>query len=619
MITWADLRMGDLVRARTGAPWRVDRWEDAPPRTRWIATGGGGRERLFTLSPLDGSREPITAPHNLSDPVDRVFQYDRSDLHDALTALGAAFQFDTISEGEAPPMTQTAAPHPAGALGEQPCRHPDEKRSTLRDGRVFCTECLETLRGLTAAPDVPAPTLAQPAPIEVPPYLAVDSSGIEYTIPARDRRSACEAGIHPVKALGPVIADPTIGPARACSACSLVVPIVQIGADEIEQARSDVERLGRMSAPAQSAVALLDPAPEPVAPVAPAVAVTAVTDRPEGPPDVFADPAAHIEVKRDRWGRYVLPDPVTGEEKGWTRASTLARAMSDEYNLTRWKMRTAARGTALSRDLIAGFVAADPDDKATLNKLTESAMERAESSSGATFGTALHNFTHRLDRGESLESLRAPDPLGADLVEYQATLARHGLGIVPGLIERIVICPAVGAAGTFDRFVQQRPGPGSNCPLSVLDLKTAKSIDWSWLEIAVQLGIYGNASHMWDPVTGTYTELPPRDVLDRDRALVLHLPVGQATGNLYGVNIIEGWEAAQVAETVRRYRNGSKGYGWLVNPVDPEALLIHRVSQAADGSELARLWDRHYPRGEWTSAVANAAELRAARLGAVPA
>jgi hypothetical protein len=213
--------------------------------------------------------------------------------------------------------------------------------------------------------------------------------------------------------------------------------------------------------------------------------------------------------------------------------------------------------------------------------------------------------------------MRAPDPLGADLVEYQAMLGRHGLTIVPGLIERIVVCPRLGAAGTFDRIFAQRPTPGSNKPLTVGDLKTGKSVEWSWLEWAIQLSIYANATHMWDVQAQAYVEMPPPDVLDRDRALVLHLPVGKATGTVYGVNLIEGWEAAQVAEQVRQYRNSSKGYGWLVSPVDPTALLLHRVSQA-DGPELSRLWERHYPAGEWTDAVAQAAEARVARLGAVP-
>jgi hypothetical protein len=675
MTTWGDLHAGDVVKARTGSAWQVQRWEDVAGQ-RWLAAGGGGRERVFTLAPVDGSRAPITAPHVLSDPVVRVFEHDQQETRTAMTALSAAFSLTILSEGEAP-MTQTGT--------QTGCRHPDEQRSNLKDGRIYCTSCftgighlsdpvLDQQLGEAAGLAVPASTVPivhppqcvcprpecvarfgdavrPPAPtlIEVPPYQGLDASGVEYIIPARERREACDKGIHPVSALGPPTSLAPLSISRMwvrpCSACGLVMAltagyVTELGLDQpvtlnvldpMPPAQVDLQPLNPWdpardktalplvpAQPAQTPVAPMDPATDPVAPAGPATAVTVTTDRPAGPVDVFADPAPHFPVKRDRWGRYVLPHPVTGVEQGWTRASTLARAMADEYHLTRWKQRMTGRGVALNRDLIAGFAAADADDKATMNSLVEKAMERAESSAGATLGTALHNFTHRLDRGEPLSALRAPDPLGADLVEYQATLKRHGLTVVSDLIERIVVCPQLNAAGTFDRIIGQRPGPWSSCPLSVLDLKTAKSMEWGWLEIAVQLAIYSNATHMWDPASGTYIPMPPREVLDRERALVLHLPVGVATGTMYGVNLIEGWEAALVSEQVRQYRNSSKGYGWLVNPVDPAALLLHRVSQA-DGPELARLWERHYPAGEWTDAVAQAAELRVARLGSVPA
>lgn len=598
LTTWSELHSGDVVKARTGSYWRVVGWVDAPT-TRWLAAGGGGAERVFTLAILDGSREPITAPHRLSDPVDRVFELDRTEDRNALTALGAAFTYSTISEEEAPVTIDKPAE----------CAHPANEISTLKTGAVICTGCFATLTpapagAIPAGPELPAPI----APIEVPPYAAMDSSGVEYQIPARDRKGACDAGIHPQSALGAVERVEGIW-ARPCSSCGLVMAltpgyVADLGLDQpvvvdALAAGPGSAALPDVTAAYQAAAAALVSVVEP-APVAPAV-------------DVFADPAGFREVKRDRWGRYVLPDPHTGVERGWTRASTLARVLADEYNLERWKRRQTARGVALNKDLIAGIVACDVEDKKTLNELVDKAMERAESSSGATLGTALHNFTHRLDRGEPLASLRAPDPLGADLVEYQATMKRHGLTTVPGLVERIVVCPALGAAGTFDRIWQQRISYGSERPLTVGDLKTGRSVDWSWLEWAIQLAIYANATHMWDPSTNSYVEMPPPSVLDRDRALVLHLPVGQATGQVYGVNIIEGWEAAQVAEQARQYRNSGKGYGWLITPADPTALLVHRVSQA-DGPELARLWERHHPAGEWTEAVAAAAAERVARL-----
>jgi hypothetical protein len=353
---------------------------------------------------------------------------------------------------------------------------------------------------------------------------------------------------------------------------------------------------------------------------APTVASVTVTER-AAAPDVFADPAprlgasGHYEPPRDQWGRYKLPHPVTGKEQGWTRATTLARALADTYKLEQWGLRQAVRGIATAPDLIALAASADPDDRATLNDVAKKAQARAESDRGANLGTALHAFTHRRARGESLESLRAPAALLPDLAAYEVTMKAHGLTEPVDLVERIVVNTKVGAAGTFDRIVTQPAGKAHAAPMAVLDLKTAKGLEYSWLEIAVQLAIYAHADYMWDHVAGAYVPMPTDGTVDLFRALVLHLPVGKGVGTLYAVNIHEGWEYAQMAERVRLARNGSKGLGWLVEP-DPETYLIHRVS-IADQAELARLWEVHHPAGQWTDAVHAAAVERTERLSAV--
>lgn len=333
--------------------------------------------------------------------------------------------------------------------------------------------------------------------------------------------------------------------------------------------------------------------------------------------DQFTAPAAK-KRDRDRWGRYLLPDPVTGEERAWTRVSTVARALADEYNLTKWKLRQVAKGMALRPDLVAGAAAADPEaDKDTLNKIAEKAMERAGSSAGATLGTALHTFTQRLDRGEPAASLGVPEALIGDMRAYVDTMKRHRLRVQPEHVERIVVLPELGVAGTLDRIVSQPPGQTKAAPRAVLDLKTAKPDDngglstFSMLEIALQLALYSHAPLMWNPVTRTYEPMPA-DV-DKDRALVLHLPVGKAHGALYGVNIIEGWEYAQLAMKVRAARSNGKGMAWLVEP-EPADLALHRVSIAPDRAELARLWEQLHPQGLWSEEVNAAAVARLAQL-----
>lgn len=326
--------------------------------------------------------------------------------------------------------------------------------------------------------------------------------------------------------------------------------------------------------------------------------------------DPFTPPAAaqpQEETKRDRWGRYMLPHPETGKDQAWTRVSTIARTVADEYNLTLWKLRMVAKGIATNPDLIAGAAAADPEeDKTTLNKLAESAMERAESSRGANLGTAVHSFTQRLDRGEPLASLRAPAPLDADLTAYQATLKAAGLSVLPEYIERIVVLPGIGVAGTLDRVVRHRSGA-----LYVLDLKTGKDLSYGWLEIALAQACYAHAPLVWDKTNKHYEGMPP---VDQSKALVLHLPIGKAKGQIYGVDIIKGWKATETALAVRAHRSGSKELAWLVEPDDPASVAAMKVGRATSQADLARLWDEFTRRGLMTEQLHAAMFARMAEI-----
>jgi hypothetical protein len=630
-VRWGDLHVGDVIRGRSGDSWTVlDREAAVGQRTRWVGSGGGGYQDLFGLVSSETGKV-IRATRHLADPVPLLSRADRSEHTSACDALTAAgFEVELIREGQpmsdVTEMLQGMAEQPSGV--NPPCSHPDDQRSTLRDGRHYCTACFETtydpnpaaidVLGVELAANIEAHAALiadEPHPpqcgcgraacvaLALAPIICASSDGVEYLIPAAEVVQACAAGIHPVNRRtwdGEQLSG--------CGACGLVYPagLPDLDVDPIE--------------PTYGAGSPSD-APIVSDPVATVVAVTTVTERP-APPDPFADtdpaPPAFVDVKRDRWGRYVLPHPITGEEQSWTRATTLARCLSDETKLTEWKLRQAVAGVARNRDLIALAASAEVDDKATLNSVWHKAQDRMESDAGANLGTAFHAFTHRLSRGESLESLRAPAELHADLVAYSRALRAHGLVEVPDLVERIVVNTTLNAAGTFDRFVRQL-GTSTNpkpMPLSVLDLKTAKSVEYSWLDIAIQLAIYVYSSHLWDPTTRTYTELPGPEILDRTRGLVLHLPVGKAEPVLWAVNLVEGWEAAQVAEQVRKFRNGSKGYGWLIDP-DPETLLLHRVS-IASLDELSELWTRHQTTGLWTPTVHAASLERAEFLARTP-
>jgi hypothetical protein len=246
------------------------------------------------------------------------------------------------------------------------------------------------------------------------------------------------------------------------------------------------------------------------------------------------------DPRRDRWGRYILPDPTTGKDQPWTRATTWASTVSDTYGLTKWKMRMTAKGVATRRDLLALAASLPLSEKDQLDKLTDQAVEAAGGSSSANLGTALHAFTAQVDSGEYPE---IPEPWNRDIDAYVEALRAVGIETLPMGVERIVVVPKLGVAGTFDRIV--RLGDS----YYIADVKTGADLSFAWNEIAVQLALYAHGEAMWNGKN--YEPLP---VVDRERAIVIHLPVGQARCDLYWIDIAAGWETAHLCGAVREWR-----------------------------------------------------------------
>jgi len=310
--------------------------------------------------------------------------------------------------------------------------------------------------------------------------------------------------------------------------------------------------------------------------------------------------------KRDRWGRYLLPDPETGREKAWTRATTLSSTLADTFGLTRWQMRMVAKGLGMRSDLLALAAAAHVDDKQTLDRVANDAKEAAGSSAGANSGTALHSFTEAVDRGEDTD---IPDPWGADISAYRAEMDAHRVTVHPEWIERITICPRFGVAGTFDRIVTLADGRRV-----IGDVKTGKDLSYSWNEIAIQLALYAHATHIW---CGDHWEKMP--VVDPSEAIVMWLPVGQAKCELHTVNIIDGWDMAQVAYDVRAWRARRNLAKRIESPVEVgQRLLKHsdrgtvkrRLAAAGSVDELTAIWAEADAAGLWTSDLTATAASR---------
>lgn len=256
---------------------------------------------------------------------------------------------------------------------------------------------------------------------------------------------------------------------------------------------------------------------------------------------MFADETLTApEPVRDGYGRYLLPDPATGTERAWTRATTLAKALSDTTGLHKWDCRMIVAGIVLRPDLHA--LAADPEaDAAVLDRLADAARDAAGAGRPASTGTALHRLTERHDRGEHVTP---PARHAADLAAYAATMRAEGLAIDPGHIERVTPVPELGVAGTFDRIVKV-PGHG---PV-IADVKTGQDLGNSWGEISIQLAVYAHGAGLWNGPG--YDPMPP---VSQDKALVIHLPAGQARCELHWLDIAAGWEAARLAAATRTWR-----------------------------------------------------------------
>lgn len=249
----------------------------------------------------------------------------------------------------------------------------------------------------------------------------------------------------------------------------------------------------------------------------------------------------------------------------WTRATTIAGTLADRYGLERWAQRNTVLGLGARQDLYALAASCTAEDKDQLNKIIDQAQEAAKARSGANLGTALHRLTERIDAGEILD---VPDQWKPDVNAYVQTLVDHRITIHTEWIERIVVVPWAGVAGTLDRLVTVY----GDDHYTVADLKTGEeALTYGSGEIAVQLALYANATHVWKGTAedvkrdryGRYV-LPdpakdpkaydPMPAVDKEMGIVIHLPVGKAECTLHEIDLTAGREALDLALAVREWR-----------------------------------------------------------------
>ena len=366
-------------------------------------------------------------------------------------------------------------------------------------------------------------------------------------------------------------------------------------------------------------------------------------------------------IRRERaTGRYMLPVPGAEQrpEKPWTRATTFAKSISDTYILDKWGLRMAIKGMTIDKGLFALVASTplpdktDPETFAQRRNALDAYAEQAKTVAGAkvasSLGTALHTFTEQIDQaGPDGQPPFVPEPWDGAMAAYREMMAAEGFEMIPGLIERIVLCQRFNVAGKFDRILRltrdytaavgKRRITLHAGEYVVGDLKTGSDLRYGWNEIAIQLAVYANADGIWDPNGWKYEPMPAP--LRKDVAVVFHLPVDQAEAGspiltLYDVDIETGWAGAELCESVRAWRSTrqlSSPHAVYEPPatesgppattdqgiddlIERRPSWAERIRLASSRGELSQIRKEAMAAGEWTQELLRVGLARAAAL-----
>jgi hypothetical protein len=354
--------------------------------------------------------------------------------------------------------------------------------------------------------------------------------------------------------------------------------------------------------------------------------------------DAFATDTPEHEFERDGYKR---PRIIVGDKKvSYTRCTTFVGCLEDTWNLSKWSQRNVARGIALRDDLRLAVASHTPDEKSELDRLCADAREAVADKAAATMGTALHRFTEKHDRGQSIEDL--PAEYRADLAAYAAATA----DMRSVLIEQPCVQDLLKIGGTPDRVIVWKGadldlefGTGRTAKLErnkryIADVKTGKDLVFGVGKMAMQLSVYAR-SRPYDVTTGERGD----HGADALVGLIIHLPVGKGECTVYAIDLFTGWEGVKIAKRVRDWRAGDKGdklLAGLVDQFDPGVVerdeiahakvepetapaekslgetLLDTIAGIRDVESLGALWRDH--RDVWTPELTAAAAARKKEL-----
>lgn len=296
------------------------------------------------------------------------------------------------------------------------------------------------------------------------------------------------------------------------------------------------------------------------------------------------------KTRRDRWGRYLVLPPGALKPIGYTRATTVAKALDDTSSLMAWGERMTAIGLSQRPDLLAEIALAG-DDKTKLNAICTRAKEHGGATVRRDLGTSLHKV---LEDSFNIVDYQPPLQFVADVQAVHNQLRNAGLTVVAGMTERIVVLDEFQIAGTFDLLLQDSKGQ-----LFIADIKTGSSVEYGALAFAIQLGLYSRADNLYiqgDMPDGSTDLRQPMPAVDQNTAIIVHVEPGSGICTLHELQL--HWELCEMAIEVRaaqKMRNLIKPWQ---NPMDRllEARNVWIRERIANCTEInKKLLAAHWP------------------------
>lgn len=313
----------------------------------------------------------------------------------------------------------------------------------------------------------------------------------------------------------------------------------------------------------------------------------------------FALPSeARGDFETNGIGQYKVKRPSDGKFIGYTRVTTYIKVIDDTKNLEQWKMRTLLEGIVANEDdvvsdssaplhmskvrdlihrrdtelakarkkdrkgkLVVGQLAnlenaAIGDFKRAMNEVADALLERGGVHEKANKGTDLHRLCQLYNEvgmdavGDLLTAGTITPADMADVEAYARALDAAGIKVHEN--EVMVVNDAEKRAGRLDLIVSGRLPGSKRATRMVADIKTG-GIDYG-TSIPMQLENYASMQG-YDPTAPDER----RDLkLSRTKALLIHLPQGQAECHIYVVDLGTGRVGNRIAGEVRKFRNDGK-------------------------------------------------------------